>query len=324
MPNAVYQKCCLSKRWHFLRIFLLLLMLSLPVFAERELTFVMIPKGVHPYYEPCFEGFQAAAAAYGITAEYVAPQEFDIAQQVRIIEDLIARGVDGIAISAVDDKPLVPAIQQAIEAGIPVLTFDAPAPSSAQISYIGTDNESAGYVAGKKLAELMGNTGQLAILQGGLGAPNLNMRREGIRKALADLAPAIEIVTVEDIQGKFELAVNKTETILETYPDVRAIFGVSAYGAPGSGVVVSEQGRTDEVIVAGFDDLPETLIGIREGVIQFCVVQKTYNMGWLAVEKLRAAVNGEEIERKIDTGIVIVDRHNVDLYMEDMKQEFEQ
>jgi ribose transport system substrate-binding protein len=297
---------------------------GVPVFPEKALTFVMVPKGVHPYYETCFEGFQAAATARGITAEYIASQDFDIAQQVRIIEDLIARGVDGIAISAVDDKPLVPAIQEAAKAGIPVLTFDAPAPSSAQLSYIGTDNENAGYAAGKKLSELMGNTGKLAILQGGLGAPNLNMRRAGIRKALAELAPGIEIVTVEDIQGKFDLAVNKTENILETYPDITAIFGVSAYGAPCSGIVIKEQGKVDDIIIAGFDDLEETLIGIREGVIQFCIVQRTYHMGWLALEKLLEATNGKTIEREIDTGIIIVDRQNVDSYMQDMKQEFEQ
>ena len=291
-------------------------------FAEKTLTFVMVPKGVHPYYDPCFEGFKAAAKQYGITAEYAAPQEFDIAVQVKLIEDLIVRGVDGIAISALDDKPLVPVIEQAMEAGIKVLTFDAPAPSSAQLSYIGTNNEYAGYVGGKKIAALMGRKGKLAILQGGLGAPNLNMRREGLRKALIDVAPAIEIVTVEDIQGKFDLTVNKTEAILETYPDIKGIFGVSAYGALAAGIVIKEQGKVGEVIVAGFDDLKDTLEGIRDGSVQFCIAQKTFKMGWLSVERLLKAVKGEEIEKEIDTGIIVVDKNNVDTYMDEMKKEF--
>lgn len=296
------------------------MMSAFAVFAE-DLTFVMVPKGVHPYYEPCFEGFKAAAEKYGITAEYEAPQEFDIALQVKVIEDLIARGVDGIAISALDDKPLVPVIKRAMAEGIMVLTFDAPAPSSDQLSYIGTNNKNAGYAGGEKIAELMGNTGALAVLQGGLGAPNLNLRREGLEEALAAVAPEIEIVTVEDTQGKFDLTVNKTEAILETYPEVTAIMGVSAYGAPGAGKVVKEQGRSGDVIVGGFDDLKDTLEGIRDGSIQFCLVQKTFTMGWLSVEKLLAAVNGKEIEEEIDTGIIIVTKENVDTYMADMKEE---
>ncbi len=299
------------------------MMCASAVFA-KDLTFVMVPKGVHPYYEPCFEGFKAAAEKYGITAEYEAPQQFDIALQVKVIEDLISRGVDGIAISALDDKPLVPVIKRAMAAGIMVLTFDAPAPSSEQLSYIGTNNKNAGYSGGEKLAELIGDTGKIAILQGGLGAPNLNLRREGIAEALKANAPGIEIVTVEDTQGKFDLAVNKTEAILETYPDVSAIFGVSAYGAPGAGKVVKEQGKVGSVVVAGFDDLKDTLEGIREGSIQFCLVQKTFTMGWLSVEKLLAAVNGEEIEKEIDTGIIVVTKDNVDSYMDDMKKDLEQ
>jgi len=289
-----------------------------------DLTFVMVPKGVHPYYEPCFEGFKAAAEKYGITAEYEAPQQFDIALQVKVIEDLIARGVDGIAISALDDKPLVPVIKRAMAEGIMVLTFDAPAPSSDQLSYIGTNNKNAGYSAGEKLAEMIGDTGKVAVLQGGLGAPNLNMRREGIAEAFQAVAPGIEIVTVEDTQGKFDLAVNKTEAILETYPDVNAIFGVSAYGAPGAAKVVKEQGKAGQVMVGGFDDLKDTLEGIKEGTIQFCLVQKTYTMGWLAVENLLAATKGEEIPEEIDTGIIVVTKDNVDTYMEDMVNELAQ
>ena len=302
----------------------LVAVMMVPVTFAEDLTFVMVPKGVHPYYEPCFEGFKAAAEKYGITAEYEAPQKFDIALQVKVIEDLIARGVNGIAISALDAKPLIPVIRRAMAEGIMVLTFDAPAPGSEQLSYIGTNNKNAGYAAGEKLAELIGDTGKIAILQGGLGAPNLNLRREGLGEALKAVAPGIEIVTVEDNQGQFDLAVNKTEAILETYPDVSAVMGVSAYGAPGAAKVVKEQGKAGQVLVAGFDDLKDTLEGIKEGTIQFCLVQKTYTMGWLSVEKLLAATKGEEIEKEIDTGVIIVTKDNVDSYMNDMVNELAQ
>jgi ribose transport system substrate-binding protein len=235
---------------------------------------------------------------------------------------LISRGVDGIALSALDDKPLIPVIKQAMDAGVKVLTFDAPAPSSAQLSYIGTDNENSGYEAGKKLAELMGKKGELAILQGGLGAPNLNLRRQGMEKAFKEMAPDIKIVTVADEEGKFDLAVNKTEALLEAYPNLAAIFGVSAEAAPAASKVLKAQNKADKIIVAGYDDLKDTLEGIKDGSVKFCVVQKTFKMGWLSVEKLLAATKGEQIEPLIDTGVIFVEKSNVDTYMDEMKKEF--
>jgi ribose transport system substrate-binding protein len=295
------------------------------VFAtQKPLTFAMVPKGEHPYYAPCFEGFKAAAEKYGITPVYEAAPEFKIDQQIKIIEGLIARGVDGIAISALADQPLIPVVKEAMRRGIKVLTFDAQAPSTEALSYIGTDNEYAGYLGGKKLAALMHNTGKLAILQGGMAAVNLNLRRQGLEKALQEVAPQITIVTVEDTLSKFELAVEKAEIILERYPDVNAIFGVSAFEAPAAATVIKAQKKQGQVLVAGFDDLQETLVGIRDGSIQFCLVQKTYNMGWLSVENLLKAVNGEKIPQNIDTGILIVDKNTVDTYMDEMRQELKQ
>lgn len=111
-------------------------------------VFVMVPKGVHPYFEPVYRGFVDCASRNGVISEIDAPPRFDVALQVKVIEDLIARGVNGIAISANDDKGLVSVIHEAVQAGIKVITVDAPAPSSEALTYIGTDNESAGYEAG--------------------------------------------------------------------------------------------------------------------------------------------------------------------------------
>ena len=281
-------------------------------------TFVMVPKLVHPFYEPCIEGFKDAGEKYGVNIEVESPPKFDISLQVKVIEDLIARGVDGIAISAVDDKGLVAVVKEAIDAGITVIFFDADAPSTNRSCYIGTVNESAGYAAGEYMFEAMGNKGNVAILQGGL-APNLNARQEGFRKAAA--VSGVEIVAFEDFQADFAMGVNKTEALLETYADLDAIFGVSAYGAPTAATVLKEQGKAGDIVVGGFDDLSETLTGIKDGSIQFCLVQKAYKMGWISVEKLVDLRAGKTVEDVIDTGIVIVTKDNVDTYMDEVKAE---
>jgi ribose transport system substrate-binding protein len=288
----------------------------------KERLLVMVPKGVHPYYEPCFEGFKDAAAKYGVKAEFRAAKAFEVPQQVEVIENVIARKVAGIAISALDDQGLVPVIEEATKAGIKVITFDAPAPSSKALTYIGTMNEAAGYAGAEELLKVMGNEGDVVVLQGGLGAPNLNDRFKGFERCLKEKAPKVKIVAREDEQGKIDLTVNKTEALLQAHPNLKAIFGVSAEVCPGAAAALKQQGKAGKVILAGFDDLPDTLAAIREGVVQFCIAQRTYKMGWLSVEKLLEAADGKPLPKEIDTGVLIINKQNVDTYMQEMKKEF--
>src|SRR6266446_6394117 len=288
----------------------------------KERVFVMVPKGVHPYYEPCFEGFKDAAAKYGVKAEYRAAKAFEVPQEVEVIENVIARHVDGIAISALDDQGLVPVIAEASKAGIKVITFDAPAPSSKALCYIGTMNEAAGYAGAEELIKIVKGEGEVAVLQGGLGAPNLNDRFKGFERCLKEKAPNIKIVAREDEQGKIDLTVNKTEALLQAHPNLKAIFGVSAEVCPGAAAGLKQQGKAGKVILAGFDDLPDTLSAIRGDIVNFCIAQRTYKMGWLSVEKLLEAIDGKPLPKEIDTGVLIITRANVDTYMQDMKKEF--
>jgi ribose transport system substrate-binding protein len=290
--------------------------------AGKPPTFVMVTKAVHPYYEPCFEGFQAAAAKYGVKAERVDPQKMELPLQVKAIEELIAQHVDGIALSAVDDAGLVGVIGDAAKAGIKVITFDAPAPSSSALTYIGTDNQTAGFEAGKKMAELMKGQGKLAILQGGLTATNLNLRTQGFKAALAKFAPDVKVVDVVDTAGDFSVATNKTEATLQAYPDLTALFSVSAEGAPAAAAVLKQQGKAGKILLAGFDDLKDTLEGIKDGSVAFCIVQKTFKMGWLSIEALRDAMAGKTLPKVTDTGVLFVAKDNVGSYMDEMKKEF--
>jgi ribose transport system substrate-binding protein len=297
--------------------------LPMAAFAAQK-TYVMVPKGVHPYYEPCYEGFKAAAAKYGITVDKVDPQKFELPMQVKVIEDLIAQQVDGIAISALDDAGLGPVIAEATKAGIKVITFDAPAPSTKALTYIGTDNESAGKAAGEAMAKLLkGKKGAtLAILQGGLGSVNLNLRTKGFQAAMAKSAPNVKILEVVDEQGDFSVTTNKTEALLQTYPNLTAIFAVSAEGAPAAAGVLKQQHKEGKILLAGFDDLKDTINGINDGSINFCLVQKTYAMGWMSIENLMAAQAGKTLPKVTDTGVLLVTKANVNTYMADMKKAF--
>lgn len=288
----------------------------------KEKIFVMVPKGVHPYYEPCYEGFKDAGAKYGVKTEYLAAKALEVPQEVDIMENVIARHVDGIAVSALDDQGLTPAIDEATKAGIKVITFDAPAPSSKALTYIGTMNEAAGYSAAEELIKVMNGEGEVAVIQGGLGAANLNDRYKGFERCLKEKAPNIKIVAREDEQGKIDVTVNKTEALLQAHPNLKAIFGVSAEVCPGAAAALKQQGKAGKIILAGFDDLPDTIAGIRNDVVNFCIAQRTYKMGWLSVEKLLDAIDNKPLPKEIDTGVLIITKANVDTYMQEMKKEF--
>jgi len=298
-----------------------------PLFAsgeqekKGEKIFVMVPKGVHQYFDLCFEGFKNAGETYGIRTEYAAPQRFDVTLQVKIMEELIDQNVDGIAISALEDSGLAPVIQKAIDAGIIVITFDAPAPSSKAFTYIGTDNEMAGYIAGKEMIKRLGKNDDVAILQGGLSATNLNQRTEGFKKALAEAGKTL--LTIEDTQGDFSRTIMKTEKLLDDYPTLGGIFGIAAYGAPAAATVVKARNLQDQIVIGGFDDLNDTITFINDGIIDFSMVQKTYKMGWLSVEKLLELASGEEIESIYDTGVIVIDSENANFYKDELKSEFQ-
>lgn len=289
--------------------------------SAKEKVFVMVPKGVHPYYEPCYEGFEAAGKKFGVKTEYVAPQDFQLPLQVKVIENLIVRKVDGIAISALDNEGLIDVIQQAMDAGIKIVCFDADAPSSDRLSYIGTVNKTAGEVGAEQMVKYIGDKGEIAVLQGGLGASNLNMRFDGFKSKLDEIAPDMKIVAREDNEGKFELATNKTEALLGAYTNLKGVFSVSAEGAPGAAIAIEDAGKEGKIIIGGFDDLPDTIEAIKDGTVQFCLAQMTYKMGWLSVTELLKACDGKKIPTEIDTGMMVITKDNADTYMEQMQKE---
>ena len=151
-------------------------------------------------------------------------------------------GVDGIAISANDDAGLVAVIHDAVQAGIKVITVDAPAPSSEALTYIGTDNESAGYEAGKRMAAEWAGAGRSPCFRAAWERPTSTCAPGIHPRPGGEPAPGIAVVSVVDEGGDFAQSVNKTETILSGTRQLTAIFSVSAEGAPAAAAVPSAWG----------------------------------------------------------------------------------
>jgi ribose transport system substrate-binding protein len=283
----------------------------------KDVVVAVIPKIAVPFFDDCNNGAAAAAKAAGVQYQWIAPQNTQGSTQVRIVEDLIAKHVDGIAISVNEPKSVEGVIKQAMDAGIKVVTFDSDSAKSGRSMYIGTINAAAGETMGQSMAKAIGGKGNVAIVTGQLGASNLNERISGIKKALAAY-PGIKVIATEGTEDDLAKAVSVSEALLRGHPELAGVFGVSQVGGPAMAKVLATKefgDRKGKLKVFAFDDLPDTLKGVKEGFIQGIMVQRPVTMGKFAVEQLVAQIQGTATSPKdIDTGVTVVDASNLTSY----------
>ncbi|WP_250536970.1 sugar-binding protein [Caballeronia sp. AZ10_KS36] len=283
----------------------------------KDISVAVIPKVAVPFFDDCNKGAQSAADKAGVKYQWVVPQNTQGSTQVQIIEDLISRQVDGIAISVNEPKSVEGVIKRAAQSGVKVLTYDSDSPKSGRSMYIGTNNVQAGETMADTMGRALNGKGEVAIVTGQLGAVNLNERITGIKKGLAKY-PGIKIVETQGTDDDLARGVSVVETTLRAHPNLNGIFGVSQVGGPAVAKVLNTKefgAMKGKLEVLAFDDLPDTLKGLREGYIQGIMVQRPVTMGSLAVQHLVAQIQGKETQEKdIDTGVTVVTKDNIGSY----------
>lgn len=282
---------------------------------DETLNFTLVsPLVGHPYWVLVEDGMNAANEEFGVNTQYVGPTEINIDEQISAIETAIAAQVDGIITMALDADAFTPVINSAVAAGIPVVLIDSDAPNSDRNFYAGTSNFAAGYEAGRAMIEATGGSANIGVITGAIHAANLNERIDGFREAIADY-PDMVILAVEPSDSELLLGTQRAQSLLLTYPELDAFFGVSATDAQAAAMVVGEQNRTGEIAIVGFDDMDETLEFIRNGEIFATVAQRPFAMGFWGVELLyRIHAGTEPADPIVDTGVVVITIDNVDDY----------
>jgi ribose transport system substrate-binding protein len=301
-------------------IVVLVLTLAAAAFAggvkeTGELNLVILYKGVHPWYDPCGEGFaEAAKAVGGITTRVAAPTTWSGEAQAKMMEDLIAEGVDGIAIAVYDVDALTPVIDEAMKQGIPVIAYDADAPKSKQIMFIGTDNPAAGVQQGEAFAKQMGGKGEYVIFVQDLVSANVKQRVDGIRSVLKRYPDMKEIMSEQNYQYTMANAVQLAENILNANPNIKGAVDTGMEGAGGMHTVLKERGYpAGGVKLIPWTTLPFILEGVKEGYITGTMRQNPYAMGYLSLYGLKYWIEGKKPSQKFfDSGIVLATRENVD------------
>lgn len=278
---------------------------------------IVIGKSVHPYWSNVELGVRAAAKDLGLREDqaifFVPPTE-DVAKQIETMETYIAQGVTGIAVAPSDPNALEPVMKKAADAGIIVTTLDTPpVENSVSLVYIGTDNYSAGKMAGEVMKKLLPEGGKVGIGRGSDTALNALQRTQGFLDAIAGTKiQALEPVNdKEDAARALELA----NSVLSANPDLAGAFGVYAYNGPAWATAIKEAGKAGKIRLVCFDATTDIINGIKEGVIDATVAQREYDMGYKSVQLIYLiATKGKDAafaemgvkNGVIDTGVDII------------------
>jgi ribose transport system substrate-binding protein len=234
---------------------------------------------------------KAQAELPNVEIEFRINSEPTAAGQQRIVDDLLAKGVDGIAISPVDPKNQTQLINRAASQAV-VFTQDSDAPNSNRACYIGTDNEAAGRQAGQLVKEALPEGGRIMVFVGTMDAQNAQDRYRGLKQTLE--GTKVEIIDVRTDGGESVNAKRNAADTLVKYPDIVGMVGLWAYNGPAILGAVKEAGKIGKVKIVAFDEEDATLSGIKEGAIYGTIVQQPFEFGYQSMIKLAKAIGGDK------------------------------
>jgi ribose transport system substrate-binding protein len=264
---------------------------------------------------------QADLELPGIRVEFRIPADGTAAEQRRIVDDLLAKGVDGIAISPVDPANQSPMLNHAARQAI-VITHDSDAPESDRLFYVGTDNVQAGREAGELIRQALPDGGDIMLFVGNLDAQNARERRRGIDEALEGSNIRILDVRTDDTD-RVRAKANVLDALVN-HPEIDGLVGLWSYNGPAILNAVQESGKIGQVQIICFDEEDETLAGIQRGAIFATVVQQPYEFGYQAIRLMARFLEGDSSfipnDGRIFIPTLVVDQENVDEFIERIRE----
>ena len=282
-------------------------MVAMPAMAqqtEEHYGMVVFLKGSE-FFNWAYAGFQDAAATVGATTELQGPADWDASAEARAVDQLVAKGVKGIAVTAGDADTLVGSIDAAMNAGVPTLTFDSDSPKSKRLLFVGTNNYNAGYAAGVAIGKQMGDKARVGVsLIPGLDS--INHRLQGFKDGLAETASGAEVIAQVNDEGDLQKAETVNTAMLQANPDINVIF--CAHGNPATGALAATRnvGRVDGPnkvhVLAWSIDVP-ILQGIEDDEYGSTVAQNPYMMGVQSFLQLWSAAHPTQFDSLTNPGM---------------------
>jgi len=256
-----------------------------------------------------------------IEVEFKIPGEGTAAEQKRIVDDLLAKGVEGIAISPVDPANQTQMLNDIAKQAL-VLTQDSDAPQSNRACYLGTDNHAAGKQAGELIKEALPNGGKIMIFVGKSDAQNAKDRYEGVREALQ--GSKVEIIDLRtDDTDQVRAKANVADTLVK-YPDIAGLVGLWSYNGPAILNALKDAGKVGQVKIVCFDEADETLAGIKSNGIYATVVQQPYEFGYRSIQIMAKALHGDKsaipANKQLFIPTLVIKKDGVDAFIQKINQ----
>jgi len=286
--------------------------------AGKKLKIAVVPKGTtHEFWKSVHAGAAKAAKELGeVEIFWNGPTSEDKRdEQITIVQNFVAKRVDGLCLAPLDSQALITAVKSAKLANIPTVIFDSGlADESLIVSYVATDNFHGGQVAAEALAKEMGSKGNVILLRYAPGSESTEQREKGFLDGLKKY-PDMKIVA-EDYAGSTETtALEKAQALVAPFKnktDGLGIFACNESSASGMLRALEDTGMAGKVKFIGFDTSPHLIQAIKDGKLHGVVLQDPVTMGYQAVKTIVAQLRGEEVKKRVPTGEYLANKANLE------------
>lgn len=279
-----------------------------------EIYIPVISKGFqHQFWQAVKKGVEMAAADYDVVVTFEGPEsEAMVDKQIEMLEAALSKNPSAICLAALDSKAVIPLIQRATDAGIPVIGFDSGVDSDLIVATAATDNYAASMLAADKMAESIGEAGKVAVVVHDQTSRTGIDRRDGFVDRMKDKYPNIEIVDIQYGEGDQLKSTEIAKAMLSANPDIKGFFGANEGSIIGVLNAVKELGLEGEVVTIGYDAGKQQMDAVRAGIETGAITQDPIGIGYKAVEAAVKAIRGEKLDKMIDTGFHYYTKENID------------
>ena len=281
---------------------------SSPSSNPSKKRIAVIPKGTtHVFWKSVEAGARKAEGELNVEVIWKGPlREDDRAEQIKVVEQFVSEGVDGICLAPLDNEALARPIAAAMGRNIPVVVFDSSVrgePGKDFVSYVATNNTKGGQMAGEQLAKLLGGKGKVVLLRYGVGSGSTTERETGFLQALK-AHPEITLLVENRYAGAtVNTAKSEAMKLIDQLKQADGVFAPNESSTLGMLGALQDNGLTGKIKFVGFDATPRLVEAMQKGEIQALVAQDPTRMGYLAVQTCVKHINGEKVEAVIDTGV---------------------
>ncbi|MGO4883466.1 MAG: substrate-binding domain-containing protein [Bryobacteraceae bacterium] len=281
--------------------------------AQRK-TIAVVPKAnAQIFWVSVHAGAVAAGQDLNVDVVWNGPSsETDYARQVQIVDSMIARQVDGLAVAAQDRTTLNGSLDRAAAAHIPVTVIDSGVDSTNYLTYVATNNFLAGEMAARKLGALLNGKGKVAMLMNAPGSKSTLDREAGFEKVLQKQFPGMQIVARQFSMSDRAKAMAVAENFLTAQPDLDGIFASSEPSSVGAAMALKSRGLAGKVKLVAFDASNDLVADLKDGSIDALVAQDPFRIGYEGVKTLVDKLHGTDPPKVIDLNATVVTKQDLE------------